>query len=483
MTERTKQADSFLLRRLRSRLFDARRLTSSHQKHTQPTHKWPLGASSNLIKMIFYGTSVAFAVLLIMLLVSYGVYGNTYVLPRILLFIPFLFYLGLILFFINRRSFSTAAWLLITLYALIAAILLWTWSINAQIGILALGFVIVLAGTTLRAKYILHVTVGIVVLLALLQAAYELGIVNPNTQSLEKSSTYGDVMTYGVIFGIFALIAWLSRRQMEQALQRALDAEEALVKEKSLLAVRLAKQTRHLREVQLQEMQQLYRFAELGQLSTALLHELANHLTVLTLDIDDLGRRHQQSEAVANAKQSIEYLDAMVNQVRRQLHDNNEFEEFSVIECAQEVAQTLQPKATKAGIALIVSRHGTTHNPHAFGDPLRFSQIITVLVTNAIEAYMTMDKLPDYPVVEIDVTANKKTVSVAIIDHAGGISDFHRSQLFTPFKSNKQTGMGIGLYIARHMAETHFKGKLLLDDRTDQTRFVLEIPTYHSKRS
>ena len=75
-------------------------------------------------------------------------------------------------------------------------------------------------------------------------------------------------------------------------------AEDELRIEKSLLAVRLEKRTQKLQAAQLKEMQQLYRFAELGQLSTALLHDLANHLTVLTIDIEDIHKKQHSQHII-----------------------------------------------------------------------------------------------------------------------------------------------------------------------------------------
>src|SRR4051812_21420069 len=101
-------------------------------------------------------------------------------------------------------------------------------------------------------------------------------------------SSFGDVLAYCVGFGMLALVSWLYNREMERSLRQAQGAEAALLQQKATLEVEVEKRTEELRQAQLEEMQQMYRFAELGQLGVTLLHGLANHLTALTLEIEGL---------------------------------------------------------------------------------------------------------------------------------------------------------------------------------------------------
>jgi signal transduction histidine kinase len=313
--------------------------------------------------------------------------------------------------------------------------------------------------------------------LAVLHVISSAGVIQPDRAPLDDASTWGDVISYGIIFLIFALVSWLSRRQMEQSLQRALAAEAALEVEKDLLAVRLEEQTRHLREVQFDEMRQLYRFAELGQLSTALLHELANHLTVLTLDIDDLHQRHSRSRAIVHAKESISHLDAMVDQVRQQLRETNLTKEISIPSLISETLAAIESKAKTAGVTLIYDVPTNQKGLSVFGDPLRLSQILTVLVTNAVEAYQGVKKDKSKRRVVIEAIRKKSHLQITVSDWGTGIPEKTRKRLFLPFRSTKKDGMGVGLFIAKEMIETHFKGTISLDKSTSHTTFVIEIPT------
>ncbi len=447
-------------------------------------HSTILGAPGALIRIIYLGTSIFVIMLFLLLCVSYVAYGHTYVLPRIVAFLPIMVYLAIIGWCIHWKRFTLAAWLVINLYTIAAAVALFVWSVNLQIGLLTLAFVVILAVTILNARFIVPVTAGIVLLLVAVQATTELGITHPQTTLLASKSTFGDVIVYSAMFSIFALVTWLSRRRLENALQVTLAAEAALATEKQLLAVRLEEKTNDLRAVQLEEMQQLYRFAEIGQLSTVILHDLANHLTVLTLDIDDIGQRHRQSATVEHAKESIEHLDAIVDKVRRQLQNNDDFKEFSVTPVIHETIAALGSRPRHLGVNITIHDHRKKNFPYrVYGDPLRLSQVVTIILTNALDAYDAVESSLQEPNINIDITYTKQAVHLAITDYAGGISDYQRSQLFIPFKSTKETGMGIGLFIGRKMIETHFKGTLDLDPRKNLTQFIITLPTKSTGRT
>lgn len=439
--------------------------------HTQLLHN-----PQPLLTIMLVGTFLFVALLLTMLLVGYFIFGSTYLFARMILCASVFIYLFYAAIQLQKQHFKVVGWMLIAMYVALGLIILYFWGINAPIGILVLGFTIILSGVLGGTRYIIPVASTMVGFLAILHVISSAGIVQPDRAQLDDASTWGDVISYGIIFLIFALVSWLSRRQMEQSLQRALAAEAALEAEKDLLAVRLEEQTRHLREVQFDEMRQLYRFAELGQLSTALLHELANHLTILTLDIDDLQQRHSRSRAIVHAKESISHLDAMVDQVRQQLRETNLTKEINIPSLIQETLATIESKAKAAGVALVYEAPSNQKGLSVFGDPLRLSQILTVLITNAVEAYQSTKKDASKRRVLVKALRRKSLLEITVSDWGAGIPEKERKRLFLPFRSTKKDGMGVGLFIAKEMIETHFKGTISLDKPTKHTTFVIQIP-------
>lgn len=64
---------------------------------------------------------------------------------------------------------------------------------------------------------------------------------------------------------------------------------------------------------------------------------------------------------------------------------------------------------------------------------------------------------------------------IRISDWGRGIAKSKRKQLFKPHHSSKKTGLGLGLYIAKQIAEMQFGGTIALSPRTDQTEFIVKL--------
>lgn len=428
-----------------------------------------------ITRLIFTGTLIVAITLFALLLISYFVIQNTYILPRVVWSAIALLYILLILIPIKRKSYVAASWMIISLYASVATFVLIFWGISTPIGVLLMGFSVVLAGVMLGASYIIPVTIVTVFLMILAQSTTSTGIIVPDRSSFIVSGNFGDVAAYSIVLAVFALLSWLSRRQLEQALNKALKAEKALKREKSLLAIRLDQQTKKLRDAQLQEMKQLYHFAEIGQLSTSILHELANYLSVLTMDIDDLDQRHKDSKSIQRAKSSITDLERMISKARLQVHTTNSNEKLNLVNVVPEIISSLTQKAHKAKVSIKYSapdRKSFTVN----GDSLRLSQVITVLVTNSIDAYKETYPHKNRQVIYVSLTANHDHAVISIRDYGPGIPRRKRDGLFSPHQSKKKHGMGIGLFITKEMVETHFKGQIEIDPSSEYTQFNIILP-------
>jgi signal transduction histidine kinase len=424
-----------------------------------------------MIKIILFGTLIVSVLLFTLLLISLFVLDNPNLVSRTVAGALVLLYLITIFLFLRKLKYKLAAWMLLILYASVAVVIISNWGINAPVGIIIVGFVILLSGVMLGSRYIIPVTCVLMLILFVIFILDISGIHEPNLNVLSMEPGFGDIATYVTFFGIFALIAWISENRMEQSLAKAISAERALEKEKLSLAQRLEEQIQIVRQSQREEIMQLYRFAELGQLTTAILHEMANNLSVLSLDIDDLHQENHTSNAIARTKESIKYLENMVMKVRRLLNKTNQTERFDAIKVVRDMVKELSNKPNQPGI-----RVSTSNNPKFFyviGDPLRLSQIITILVNNSIDASLQVDTTKE---ILITIKLSDTNLLISVTDYGIGIPKDIRKNLFEPLHSTKQNGLGIGLFIAKQIIETHFKGDLSLDPNPKHTKFIIKLP-------
>lgn len=435
-----------------------------------PAQKHPITEYRIVFETLLLGTFALISIVSLLLFVSYFFLHNYYVISRILVCGIALLYLAVIHYFWNKQYSHVASILLTLFYFIVASFILYIWGITAPFGMLSFAIAIVLAGILLGARYTIYFAIFAIALILFLQVHITLGYVPPLAHSSEPT-LLGDTLGYCTLLTILALISWLFGRQTEHLLSKNRLAEKALLKEKQSLEVRVAERTEQLQKAQMKELQQLYQFAEMGQLSAALLHDLANHLSVLTFDIADL-KQQQHTEAIKRAEESVGFLEDSVRQVRAQLHGKNEHQRFNVVHCAEESVRSVSQKASKSHVNLTFT--GTQKSIFVKGDPLRLSHIITILVRNAVEAYRTVKREECSVTVSLEITKNKVVIHVR--DYGVGLTATQRKHLFSPVKSTKKEGLGIGLFIATKITETHFKGTLSLDPATDYTEFILELP-------
>ncbi len=99
-------------------------------------------------------------------------------------------------------------------------------------------------------------------------------------------------------------------------------------------------------------------------------------------------------------------------------------------------------------------------------------QIVTVLLNNAIDACYDSP----YPEVEVLVQTTKDFLTITVSDNGSGMDPAIQKSLFSPIVSTKATGMGVGLYIARHLAKSQFNGDLNLQPSKIGAQFAAKIP-------
>src|SRR5581483_6924143 len=143
--------------------------------------------------------------------------------------------------------------ILICLLFTAALAMVFEWGIINPVGILLFSLVIVMSSILLGARYGLLVVGVTVASLSILEVAKARDHLHPNLGWERQSSSPADVISFGSIFAVLALVTWLFNQQVEQALQRAERSERALRKERDRLEVTVARRTKALQAAQLEQ--------------------------------------------------------------------------------------------------------------------------------------------------------------------------------------------------------------------------------------
>lgn len=410
-----------------------------------------------------------------LVIVSNYISGLTFLLPRAAA-LAVVFLLVLSIYWMSRRGwYRLAAWLLVGIYLMLALGVGLVWSISLPSAVLLYGLAVVLAGILLGPRYSL---VGFAVVVLMIFGTVQLetaGLIDYDLAWQKKGPGADDVFGLSFMLGMIAAISWLFNYQMDRSLHRAQKAEAALRRQKASLEETVEKRTRELQAAQVEKIQQMYRFAELGQLSTALMHDLANHMTSLTMDIEGM-EGQGRSRVLSRAKRSIRYIDDMIIRVRDQLHGKTSSRSFNVADEIDAVVKMLRHKAQAMDVLLKWQLPPDKKPLKIRGEPIRLRQLMANLISNGIDAYYEPRTLEERRDVQVLVTSDEHHVLITVSDWGRGIPAAERTKLFEPFYSTKQTGMGMGLYITKQIIEEHFLGTIHIDDKQSYTSFVVTLP-------
>jgi len=110
------------------------------------------------------------------------------------------------------------------------------------------------------------------------------------------------------------------------------------------------------------------------------------------------------------------------------------------------------------------------------GDRVQLEQVILNLVTNAIDAFGGTTK-ENRRVIVRTALRDEATAELSVSDTGPGVRPEVLQQIFAPFFTTKEGGMGMGLAISRTIVEAH-GGRLWVENHADGgALFCLTLPT------
>jgi PAS domain S-box-containing protein len=207
------------------------------------------------------------------------------------------------------------------------------------------------------------------------------------------------------------------------------------------------------------------RLSTMGEMATGLAHEINQPLTAIATYAQAAVR---MMDAPGGAD-LVDLRDALVQIVNQSLRAGEVIrrlrsfvknrtahsERLEVNRLIEDVRILAVPDARVNDVRLVLQLDA--QSPAVAGDPVQLQQVLLNLVRNAIDA--TCECPNALRELTISTRPLGDGVEVAVIDHAGGISDAVAQNLFNPFYTTKETGTGLGLAISRSIITAH-RGKL-----------------------
>jgi len=209
------------------------------------------------------------------------------------------------------------------------------------------------------------------------------------------------------------------------------------------------------------ELAHISRISSLGQLSSALAHEINQPLGAILRDsevaelllkqrpsnLDELGAIVKDIHA--DSQRAISVISRMRALLQRQ---ELKFEALALDELIGQVSQILNSELQARRVKLLVKI--PKELPPVYGDRIHLQQVMLNLLLNSLDALDASTSENR----EIRIRATQiedGMVEIALSDNGPGIEPEKLPLLFEPFFTTKQDGMGIGLAISKTIVETH----------------------------
>lgn len=301
--------------------------------------------------------------------------------------------------------------------------------------------------------------------------AWTLHYLQPVAPAIAAAVREGRVIAVATLMPLMALSAlWLWRRQKslrekeEEQHARAdleLKVQERtrdLTKTRDHLQAEIAlheKTTGELRSVQ-HELVQANRLSILGQVAAGVAHEINQPVATIRAFADN-ARTLLKRDRMAEATENLENIASLTERIGTITGD------LKIL--ARKGRTAAEPVSLRlvieGAVMLLRSRFSGRMDAldivlpdpalTVLGSRIRLEQILINLLQNALEATESIDNAR----VDVRVAEQGDMVVLSIADNGTGIPEDIRKQLFSPFNTSKESGLGLGLVISNDIASDY----------------------------
>jgi signal transduction histidine kinase len=434
--------------------------------HNPHIWQWQIAATYSL------GTALILPVATVVLIAMLVFYDSAYA-AHTLPFYAVASGLSIALYISNRwGAIKFVGHHLVFLYICLSVGIAWSVGIGAGSVVLA-SIAIALSGTVCGYKCALLIANFNSLLFLGVRTAELQGWIHPTYVMSDRPTNFQGAVLSILLFHVLAAISGALYR-LEEARRQLSTSEVELAQRRSSLSATIKQQNQKLRSAEAERLQQLYRFAEVGELSTALLHDLANSLTTLTFQIDNLNI--EDNPAIRRAKNQLKNINEILSFTRQQLKGQLEPEVFDVARETSHTIRLLKHSVTRAGATLEWVQPASRFE--CFGEKVVFQQQLTNLINNAVDSYSSSRSSKARKVIITLRPKGSDTMTLSVTDHGIGISPEELDNIFKPFYTTKPGGLGVGLYLAKRFIESNLGGSLSAMSSPRRTVFTMTLPRH-----
>jgi signal transduction histidine kinase len=215
------------------------------------------------------------------------------------------------------------------------------------------------------------------------------------------------------------------------------------------------------------------RLATLGELATGLAHEIRNPLAGIAGVIEIVGRDLPVTSPARAVVKDVRLEIAQINHMLTDLLQtarphppevrpsdlNTTVQHAVVLACQQVLSRPIEIEFEK-----------DPNLPNVEHDSDQIHQLLLNLLLNAVQA------IDGAGVIRVEISLLKSDAAITVVDTGRGIAPEHLPNIFRPFYTTKGNGTGLGLSLARRIAEEHHGRIEVTSEVGKGTKFLVVLP-------
>lgn len=237
------------------------------------------------------------------------------------------------------------------------------------------------------------------------------------------------------------------------------------------------------------QLQRAERSAVVGRLASGIAHEIRNPLNFMNLSIDHLRAkfitppasekaaeetRHEAANILGLIKDEIGRLNRLVSDFLSYGRPAKlKLREIDARTLLEEVVGLVHAQADEQGVKINLNIDHSKNNQadtHFVADAEQIKTCFSNLIINAVQA------MPDGGELNITIAPEELHLTVLVSDTGHGIAPDALEQIFEPYYSTKETGIGLGLPLTRKLIEDHGGEIKVTSEVGKGTTFTVSLP-------
>ena len=233
-----------------------------------------------------------------------------------------------------------------------------------------------------------------------------------------------------------------------------------------MLSLALAYKIKQIKNKQVKQRQMMFhqsRLASMGDMIANIAHQWRqplNRLAFICMNVEKLSEQEARSQKLKEANEQLAFMSQTIDDFRNFYAPSKEKESFSLAEESQNIIDFINYKNIKITLTVKNDKQIVNYKNE-------FKQVLLNLLSNAKE--VLEERNIREPKIAILIEKNM----ISIKDNAGGIKLDNIEQIFDPYFSTKEQGLGIGLYMSKMIIEENMGGKLSVQNFDDGVEFLV----------